>query len=170
MREHKPPEIVRKAKEAIAAQRQSDFEFNMAAARLIGDLRYPVSRDGSILDLTFFAPLIAYHLVRCGYRIVPDKQQIKPRRLDCKGVTPDAVEWVPMDAPDDPLANLANMTMAQINRLPPVQRAIAMRRINGSELPELPPNPGWHVATNIKIEDSPDLPDGKQWTGRKNGR
>jgi hypothetical protein len=160
---------IAEARERSHAEKQADFEFNIAAARMIGDLRYPISKDGSVLDLTYFSPLIAYHLIRCGWRFDPAHQQIKPRKITAKGVVEDAIEWVDVDAPDDPLADLKNMTMAQINRLPPVQRATALRRMGGAESPELPGNPGWHVTTNFKIEHAPDPDDGHHWTGRRTG-
>jgi hypothetical protein len=160
---------IAEAREASKAAKQADYDFNVAAAQLIGDLRYPVSKDGTVVDLSYFSPLIAYHLARCGWRCDPAKRRIKSRKIAAKGVVSDALEWVDVNAPDDPLANLKSMTMAEINRLPPVQRAEAIRRIGGPELPDLPANPGWHVATNMTIEHAPDPDDGKQWTRRKTG-
>jgi hypothetical protein len=154
-----------------AEKKKRDIEFNVTAMQLIGDLRYPVTKSGSVLDMTYFSPALAYHLARCGWRLNPNKRIIKPRRVIAKGVVDDAVEWIAADAPDDPLANLHNMTVAEINQLPPIQRAQAMRKVTGQELPELPNNEkGWHTTANLKIEDAPDPQDGLKWTGRKAGR
>lgn len=156
-------------REAIHESAEAEYEYNYSAALLMADLRYPVSKDGTVMDCTFFAPLLAWHLTRCGWRLDTDKRKIKPRKITASGVVEDAVEWVPVGAPDDPLADLAEMTMAQIHKLPPIQRAEALRRMGGPVTPELPPNPGWHVATNLKIEDAPDPDDGYQWNQRRYG-
>lgn len=155
-------------RERTEEQRRADFDFNVAAAALMGDLRYPTSKDGSVIDITYFSTVIAYHLARCGWRLDPQKRQIKPRKITARDVVAGAVEWVDVNEPDDPLENLANMTMKEINALPPVQRAIAIRRIGGPALPELPSHhPGWHTRTKVNITDAPDTPDGMQWSGRK---
>jgi len=147
------------------------FEFNVAAAQLMGDLRYPVSKSGTRVDMSYFSPILAYHLARCGWRIDPSKRQIKARKLTARGLVDDAIEWVPVDAPDDPLQNLGDMTMDEIKKLPPAWRSVAMRRMGGPETPDLPKKPeGWHVTTKLTIEDAPDPQDGFRWTGRKTGR
>lgn len=155
------------AKDRLAATRQAKVENDLAMLNLMADLRYPVSQDGSVLDMTYFSPLIAWHLVRCGWRPDPKLRKIKPRNVIAKGVIKGAVEWVPVDAPDDPLANLANMTTAEVNALPPIQKAEAMRRMGGPEMPDLRTNPGWKVQTNIKIQNAPDTSDGIAWSGRQ---
>lgn len=151
------------------AARDAEYEFNYSAALMMKDLIYPVSKDGTVIDLTYFAPVIAWHLTLCGYRCDPSKRQIKARKITAPGVVDDAQEWVPASAPDDPLADLADMTMGQINKLPPIQRAEALRRMGGPVTPDLPPNPGWHVATTMKIEDAPDPDDDYQWNQRRFG-
>ena len=94
-----------------------------------------------------------------------EKRMIKSRTVNARGVYVDANEWVPIDFPDDPLANIANMTMAEINDLPPGLKAEAMQRITGEVLPELPENPGWKVETRIKITDDSIEPDDDfEWT------
>jgi hypothetical protein len=151
-----------------AAERE-EFKRGMASAmgEMLEDLRYPISRDGSVLDTAFIAPLIAYHLVRCGWRQDPDARIIKSRKVVAKGVVEDAVEWVSVDEPDDPLENLENMTLAEINALSPNVRAEALRRMGGPETPDLPTNPGWHVSTSLNIEQALDTEDdGTEWTGR----
>lgn len=154
-------------KERAEAQKQAKIEFDMATLQLLADLQYPVSQDGSVLDMTFFGPLISWHLARCGYRKVVEKQQIKPRKVIAKGVIKGAVEWVSVNEPDDPLAAIGGMTVAEINQLPPSLKAEALRRMGGAETPELKTNPGWKVQTNLRIQDAPDVPDGLRWTGRK---
>ena len=161
---------IAKSRERSQAAKEDEYEFNVTAACLIGDLRYPVSKDGSVMDLTYYAPLIAWHLARAGWRCDQSKRKIKPRKIIAKGVSEGAIEWVLTDAPDDPLANLNNMTMAEVNALPPVWHAEAVRRMGGPELPDLPDRPeGWHPAVNMTIVDEPDPDDGYQWTGRKFG-
>jgi hypothetical protein len=140
-------------------------EKNTTMLELMRDLTYPESKDGSTLDISFFSTIIAWHLVRCGWRIDESKREIKPRRLIAKGLAPDAVEWVDINEPDE--LDYASMTMAEIRSLEPRQRAIAMRALGGPETPDLPPNPGWHVQTNIQIQDEPDVNDGNYWTGRQ---
>lgn len=142
---------------------EEQAELDHATLALMADLRYPISRDGSVLDTTFIAPLIAYHLARCGWRVDLEKRKIKPRTVTAKGVVEDAVEWVPVDAPDDPLADLDSMTMAEINNLTPNMRAEALRRMGGPETPDLPTNSGWRVSTSLNIEDAPDTDDGVEW-------
>lgn len=146
---------------------ESAREFDTATLTLMSDLRYPVSKDGSIVDLIYFSPLIAYHLARCGWRIDPSKRQIKPRPIVAKGVQEGAIEWVDVDEPDDPLANLHSMTIAEIDSLPPHLRAEALRRLGAPETPDLPDNPGWHVSTTLNVADAPDPNDGYEWSGRK---
>lgn len=129
------------------------------------DLTYPVAADGTRIDVSAFRQIIAYHLVRCGWRMDREKRMIKSRKVNARGVYVDANEWVPIDMPDDPLENLANMTMAEINDLPPGLKAEAMQRITGEVLPELPENPGWRVETSIRIVDDANEPDdGFDWT------
>lgn len=156
-----------KLKENVESQRQAKIELDVAMIAMLADLRYPVSKDGSVLDMTYFAPLISYHLVRCGWRPDPEKRLRKSRPLIAKGVIKGAVEWVPVNEPDDPLADLSEMTMTEINALPPTLKAEALRRMGGPETPELKPNPGWKVRTNLRIQDAPDVGDGVTWTGRK---
>jgi Protein of unknown function (DUF2744) len=151
------------------AAKDAEYEFNYNAACIMKDLTYLVTKDGTVIDLTYFAPAIAWHLTRCGYRPVIEKRIIKARKITAPGVVDDAQEWVPIDAPDDPLKDLADMTMGQINKLAPIQRAEALRRMGGPITPDLPPNPGWHVATTMKIEDAPDPDDGYQWNQRRYG-
>ena len=146
--------------DGAAARREKEI----AVLHLMADLHYPVSKDGSVLDLTYLGPLISYHLVRCGWRPDPDHREIKSRLITAKGVISGAVEWVGVGEPDDPLAGLASMTMAQINSLPPNLKAEAIRRMGGPETEALPETPGWHVAPSLRIHEEPDAADGVEWT------
>ena len=85
-------------KEFSEEHKRAKVERDAAMLNMLADLRYPVSQDGSVLDLTFFAPLIAWHLVRCGWRPDPERRRIKARKITAKGVVRDAVEWVDADA------------------------------------------------------------------------
>jgi hypothetical protein len=156
---------IRERQEALAAQKIELDAKKAAMLRGLADLQYPVSKDGSVLDVSAFKAIVVYHLIRCGWRPDESKREIKSRKVIGNGVIADAVEWVAMDAPDDPLDNLANMTLAEINALAPGPRAAAIARLGGTA-PEIPENPGWHVRTNIQITDDPDEPDdGLSWVG-----
>jgi hypothetical protein len=144
---------------------------------MMGDLTYPVARDGGVMDATPIKPWVCWHLIRCGWRkpnnldglaLVEeyDDPQIKPRKVYGPGVVEDAITWVPLGDPDDPLEHLADMTMAEINRLPPDVCLEAKRRLG--MLPPAPergdPEPAWSVRPYIKITDEPDVDDGTAWT------
>lgn len=151
-------------RKAIQEARTEAEERNAALVACLLDLTYPVAKDGTRVDLTAFKHIIAYHLVRCGWRMQREKRMIKSRKVNARGVYVDANEWVPIDMPDDPLDNLANMTMAEIEQLPPGLKAEAVQRMTGEVLPDLPENPGWKVQTSIRITDDPVEPeDGFEW-------
>lgn len=155
---------IRERRKALEEAKIDADEKNQALAMCLLDLRYPVAKDGTRVDLSAFAAIVAYHLVRCGWRPDPAKRMIKSRKVNARGVYADANDWVPVDMPDDPLDNLANMTMAEINNLPPGLKAEALQRITGEVPPELPENNGWSVATSIQISDDPTEPDdGFEW-------
>ena len=140
--------------DAQRAAAEAKREQEIAVLNLLADLRYPVSKDGSVLDTTFFAPLLARHLTLCGYRLDLEHRKIKSRRVSVRGVPADAVEWVDVSEPDDPLADLHHMTMADIDKLSPVLRAEALRRMGAPEPAAPPPaNPGWHVQTHMTVND-----------------
>ena len=127
-------------------------EMTNAFLTMLKDLRYPVGKDGSVMNADFFAPFVAYHLVRCGWRPNSDKRIIKQRKVPGVGMVEDAVEWVDMDAPDDPLHHLDTMSMAEVAKLPEVWKYEAIRRLGGkvkSDLPE--PKSKWKVNTRINI-------------------
>lgn len=133
---------------------------------LLQDLLYPPSSDGkAIVDLSYMRPSVAKHLGRCGWRWHPEKAKIKFREVREPGVIEDAVEWVPFDSPDDPLEDLDNMSMAEINGLPEPLMVEAKRRLG--MLPQAPEPQGkpWSHPNKVTIADGPDTEDdGTKWT------
>lgn len=121
-------------------------------------LQYPVDHRGRVYDVRFMLPALCYHLARAGCVIDPSRAVIKPRRLPpTPGVIEDAVEWVPLDAPDSIDDELAGATLDDLERLSPAARAELMRRLGGenaeainSNLDERTP---WRVETSIKFDD-----------------
>jgi hypothetical protein len=143
---------VRRAGETMTGTSPEQIEMSNAFMTMLKDLRYPVGKDGSIMNADFFAPFVAYHLVRCGWRPNSEKRKIKPRRVPGKGTVEDAVEWVDMSEPDDPLRHLNTMSMTEVALLPEVWKHEAIRRLGGhvkSDLAE--PKSIWHVDTKINI-------------------
>lgn len=117
----------------------------------IGDaLEYPVDRLGNHYDLRYLIPILAWHLPRAGIGKVPGLAVIK-RRVMSNGM----VEWVSLDAPDEPPDPLAGMTFEELANGTPEQRALAARRLQGE--PEAPADLDaavpWHVKTNIQIDE-----------------
>jgi hypothetical protein len=142
--------------EAAQAEREHNTEREVNFQAMMADLHYPVTRSGDRIDLTLFKFHIAYHLTRCGWRHDPDKREIKARPVNVRGVVMDAVEWVAAEAEDDPLENLADMRMSEIQDLPPVWRAEALRRLTGKGAPVVPRNAkSWHVTPNVQYIDEP---------------
>jgi hypothetical protein len=142
--------------EAAKAEREFNDEREQTFLAMMADLHYPVTRSGDRIDLTLFKFHIAYHLTRCGWRHDPQRREIKARHVNVRGVIKDAVEWVPVDSEEDPLANLADMKMSEIQDLPPVWRAEALRRLGGHGAPVVPLNAkAWHVTPNVQYIDEP---------------
>lgn len=133
-------------------------------AQLLTDLSYPRGEDGRVLDTNAFKAVLAQHLMRAGWRkpnntdglaLIEeyDEPEIKARKMVGPGVYEDAIEWVPFDAPDDPLADLQNMTIAQINALPEHLSTEAKRRLG--MLPNAPqPTDLWSVKPTLTITDA----------------
>lgn len=132
-------------------------------AQMMNDLHYPVARDGSIMDASAIKHWVAWHLTRAGWRKpnnrdhLPldedyDEPLIKPRKVIAPGVVEDAVAWVPFDTDDDPLANLPNMTMTQIDALPADLRRQAKQRL-GLPVDQPEPRPGWTAAPVVNVTD-----------------
>lgn len=147
--------------------------------QLLDDLQYPVNKDGSIMDTSWFKAAIAMHLVRAGWRkpnntdgialregneIAWDDPEIKPRKVYGPGVFEDAITWVSVNEPDDPLDDIQNMTMSQIDALPDDLRIEAKRRLGLiPREPQPDPDAGWSVKPLIHITDEEDPDDGTQW-------
>lgn len=138
-------------REAEEAEKQ---EMLTAFHQFLTDCHYPVANDGTVMDASYCVSIIGYHMVRRGWR--PSATPvIKKQKVVGPGVIEDAVKWVPMDAPDDPLENLEKMTFAEIAALPEDLKVEAARRLNKGrfdhDLPE--PQPAWQVTPNISITD-----------------
>lgn len=143
--------------------------------QMLDDLFYPVAKDGSVMDASGIKAWVCWHLVRAGWRkpnntdglaLIEeyDDPIIKKRRVYGPGVFEDAVTWVGVDEPDDPLAGLADMTIAQVDALPDDVKFEAKRRL-GMLVPEPAPpdvSPGWSVQPYITITDAPD--DTTEWS------
>lgn len=136
---------------------------SMAAAMYdIADaLRYPVDNRGRIYDIRFMLPAIAFHLARAGAVIDPDRAVIKARRLPpTPGVIEDAIEWVGIHEPDSIDDELADATIADVDRLSPAARAELIRRLGGDgttiteQQTELDGRAPWHVETHIHFEEN----------------
>ncbi|AVO21962.1 minor tail protein [Mycobacterium phage Adonis] len=126
-------------------------------------LTYPVDSRGRRYDVRFLLPVIAYHLARAGCVVDPARAVIKKRRLPpTGGVVEDAVDWVPLDAPDsiedeldgatlDDLPHLSAAAQAEFRRRalgePPAPTAVDDQ---GVDLDERAP---WHVETSITFDD-----------------
>jgi len=146
--------------------------------QLLGDLQNPVGKDGTVLYTEPFKAILAWHLVRAGWRKPNTLDQlalreefddpvIKKRAISGPGVMEDAVEWVGFSEPDDPLEHLDDMTMGQINALPEHLRIEAKRR--QGLIPERPraediPNNvrRWSVKPVINISADSELGDVNQ--------
>lgn len=147
------------SQEDIDKMSEEQKEQHAQFAMMIQDLRWPVTREGDVANVDYIAALVAYHLVRCGWRNDPDKRVIKSRKVIGRGVATGALEWVGMDEPDDPLADIANMTMAEVAALSPQARMEAIRRLDPNRPNDLPePKPGWQVKPNIRITDLDQQP------------
>lgn len=136
--------------------------------QLMGDLQHPVGKDGTMLYAEGFKAIVAWHLVRAGWRkpnnldefpLVEayDDPLIKKRKIHGPGVFEDACTWVPFDAPDDPLDRLADMTMGEIETLPDDLRIEAKRRLGIAPAPQPDTNTGWSVSPLVTITDADDV-------------
>lgn len=131
----------------------SDAMYDIADA-----LRYPVDSRGRVYDVSFLAPILAYHLARAGAVIDPQRAIIKPRRLPpTPGVIDGAIEWVGIDEPDRVQDELAGATIDDIDKLSPAARAELIRRLGGDTTviddPNLDTKTPWHVETRIHLDD-----------------
>ena len=132
-----------------------DHPLSDAMYEIADALHYPVDPRGRVYDVKFMLPTLAYHLARAGARIIPELAVIKQRRLPLTpGVVEDAVEWVPIDAPESVEDELAGATLADLGRLSPSARAELIRRLGGEPPSSAPaPQTGWHVETSIHFDD-----------------
>ncbi len=137
------------------AEDEQKREMTAALGRFLNDCHYPASKGGDILDASYVVSIISYHMVRCGWR--PSAAPvIKKRRVLAPGVIADAVEWVDIDEPDDPLENLEDMSVRELAELSPEARAAAIRRLGGEYENDLPETQtGWQITPNITISDDP---------------
>ena len=124
-------------------------------------LTYPKDSRGRTYDVRFMLPVLAYHLARCGCVMDPDRAVIKKRmRPSTPGVIEDAVDWVPVDAPDSIEDELAGATIADIERLSPAAKAVLLRRLGGepeaADPQDLDAAAPWHVETSIHFDDRED--------------
>lgn len=137
--------------------------------QMLDDLQYPHAKDGSVMDASGIKAWVCWHLVRAGWRKpnnadgLPlleeyDDPIIKKRRVYGPGIYEDAVVWVGIDEPDDPLEHLEDMTVAQIEALPDDVKVAAKRRLG--LLPPPQPDgelrPAWSVQPYVTIVDAPD--------------
>jgi hypothetical protein len=137
---------------------RSDDPFSDAMYDIADALHYPVDSQGRVFDVKFMLPVLAYHLARCGAVIDPSRALIKARRLPpAPGVFEDAVEWVPLSAPDSIDDELAGATIDDVESLSPAARAELIRRLGGEPPAGTEPNldaaPAWHVETSIHFDE-----------------
>lgn len=152
MQANSQPRELPAGREQLPPIKGFDGEQHAAMIMALADLRYPIGPGGeTLMIMEAMSPIVAYHLVRCGWRMVAPKRKIKARRVYGGGMLEDACRWVPIDAPDDPLANLQHMSMADIEGLDDELRAEAKRRL-GIKVEPPPPPPGWHTQTKINID------------------
>lgn len=120
-------------------------------------LHYPVDARGRVYDVKFMLPVLSFHLARAGAVIDPDRAVIKARKLPpAPGVAEDAVEWVGIHEPDSIDDELADATIADVDRLSPAARAELLRRLGVApqEQQDLD-RPTWHVETSIHFDEEP---------------
>ena len=109
-----------------------------AAARITDALAFARGPRGEVMFLTDDQRVaFAFHLARAGGDIDPAKAIIKRRGIrDRPGQLPGVVDWVPVDAPDDPNAPEPISAVGPIP-VPP-------------ELPDFDANTPWHTKTKIE--------------------
>lgn len=140
----------------------SDAMYDIADA-----LQYPKDHRGRRVDVRYLIPVLSYHLARAGCVVDPERAVIKKRRIPpTPGVVEDAIDWVPLDAPDRIDDELAGVTVDDIDRLSPAARAEFIRRLGGdptglpgADTPVAPTSDDldartpWHVETRIHFDD-----------------
>jgi hypothetical protein len=121
-------------------------------------LTYPRDSKGRTYDVRFILPVLAFHLAACGVRVHPELAVIKKRlRPPTPGVVEDAVDWVPINAPNSIEDELAGVTLDDVDRLSPAARAVLLRRLGGepsaADQNDLDAAAPWHVETSIHFDD-----------------
>ncbi|QFG09407.1 minor tail protein [Mycobacterium phage Yuna] len=125
-------------------------------------LQYPVDSRGRRYDVRYLLPVLSFHLARVGATIDPGRAVVKKRRCTPEpGVVEDAVEWVPLDAPDSIEDELHGATLDDLPHLSAAARAEFIRRATGE--PPAPPvverdvdlhgRVPWHTETSIVWDD-----------------
>lgn len=138
----------------------------IAMAQIMEGLVYPLAPDDTVVDMSFTRAVAAYHLARLGFAQI-NPPLIKKREVSGPGIVEGACHWVPADADDTPLVyrnpldDLDNMTIAEINALPTPLKRVAYEKL-GMPFEE----PGWQQRPILNIDDVPDTDDGPDWTGR----
>lgn len=148
--------------------------------QMLADLHYPQAKDGSVMDASAIKHWVAWHLVRCGWRKPNnldelglreeyDDPVIKKRKVPGPGVVEDAVVWVDVNEPDDPLTGIEDMTFREIEQLPEEVRAEAKRRLGlAAPAPATPSaeelQTPWQIRPHISITDTPYVDDQTDWT------
>lgn len=127
-------------------------------------LTYPKDSKGRTYDVRFILPVLAFHLAAAGVRWHPELAIIKKRvRPPAPGVVEDAVDWVPINAPDSVEDELAGATLDDLDRLSPAARAVLMRRLGGephaADPADLDAAAPWHVETSIHFDYDDDQED-----------
>lgn len=136
------------------------MELEEACMQMQEDFRYPMNRNGDQMDFRFLGPWIAYHLVRCGWRQIPERRMIKARPPEeiPAGCYEDLVEWVSLDTPDR--IDFSNLTIEQMQQLPPSVQASAIRQLGGHTDTVLStgedPRKIWKQPVHLEVDD-PDF-------------
>lgn len=141
-------------------ERHPGDELTDAMYEIADALRYPMDPRGRVYDVSFLLPILAYHLARAGCRMDSSKAIIKARRLPpAPGVIDGAVEWVPANAPDRIVDELAGASIDDIDKLSPSARAELIRRLGGdtatitTDQNDLDERTPWRVETSIHFDD-----------------
>ena len=124
---------------------------NVAMHQIASALVAVGMRDGKTLDLSYLAPMIAYHLALRGFRLHQDEALIKSRRVE--GAQHEgSIEWVGINAPDDVRDEIDAATTPQdIENLSGNAKAFWIRQLGGVPVDDAPQ--GWHQKTRITFED-----------------
>lgn len=90
----------------LQAQLDQIKEIETTMLQLGEHLKYPVDHQGHVLNMNYLPDVphtLAHHLTKLGWRFLPEKALVKPRRVIGPGIPEDLVTYVPVDAPDEPL-------------------------------------------------------------------